>query len=105
MLDVSHETLTTVGAVSEEAVVQMAKTVRNSMNTHYSIAVSGIMGPGGATNEKPVGLVWIAVVSAHRVVSKSFNFRFDRRRNIELTTSNALNMLRALIVDNSRENI
>jgi nicotinamide-nucleotide amidase len=105
MLDVSHKTLTTVGAVSEEAVIQMAKTVRNSMNTHYSIAVSGIMGPGGATNEKPVGLVWIAVASAHKVVSKSFGFRFDRRRNIELTTSNALNMLRSLIVDNSRENI
>ncbi|MEI6265854.1 MAG: competence/damage-inducible protein A [Sphingobacteriia bacterium] len=101
MLDVSHETLTTVGAVSEEAVTKMAESVRKSMNTHYSIAVSGIMGPGGATNEKPVGLVWIAVASAQKVVAKSFNFRFDRRRNIELTTTNALNMLRAIIVDNS----
>ncbi len=101
MLDVSHETLTTVGAVSEEAVTKMAQSVRKSMNTHYSIAVSGIMGPGGATNEKPVGLVWIAVASAHKVVAKSFNFRFDRRRNIELTTTNALNMLRGIIVDNS----
>lgn len=101
MLDVSHETLTTVGAVSEEAVIKMAQSVRKSMNTHYSIAVSGIMGPGGATNEKPVGLVWIAVASAHKVVAKSFNFRFDRRRNIELTTTNALNMLRGIIVDNS----
>ena len=101
MLDVSHETLTTVGAVSEEAVIKMAQSVRKSMNTHYSIAVSGIMGPGGATNEKPVGLVWIAVASANKVVAKSFNFRFDRRRNIELTTTNALNMLRGIIVDNS----
>ncbi|TAH07621.1 MAG: competence/damage-inducible protein A [Sphingobacteriia bacterium] len=101
MLDVSHETLTTVGAVSQEAVTKMAESVRKSMNTHYSIAVSGIMGPGGATNEKPVGLVWIAVASANKVVAKSFNFRFDRRRNIELTTTNALNMLRAIIVDNS----
>jgi nicotinamide-nucleotide amidase len=101
MLDVSHETLTTVGAVSEEAVINMAQSVRKSMNTHYSIAVSGIMGPGGATNEKPVGLVWIAVASAYKVVAKSFNFRFDRRRNIELTTTNALNMLRGIIVDNS----
>lgn len=101
MLDVSHETLTTVGAVSEEAVIKMAQSVRKSMNTDYSIAVSGIMGPGGATNEKPVGMVWIAVASAHKVQAKSFNFRFDRRKNIELTTTNALNMLRAIIVDNS----
>jgi nicotinamide-nucleotide amidase len=101
MLAVSHETLTTVGAVSEAAVVDMAQSVRKSMNTHYSIAVSGIMGPGGATNEKPVGLVWIAVASSEKVIAKSFNFRFDRRRNIELTTTNALNMLRGIIVDNS----
>ncbi len=101
MLNVSHTTLTTVGAVSEEAVVQMAKTVRETMGTNYSISVSGIMGPGGATLEKSVGLVWIAVASSKKVVAKSFNFRFDRRRNIELTATNALNMLRALIVDNS----
>lgn len=101
MLNVSHSTLTTVGAVSEEAVTQMAKSVREKMGTNYSISVSGIMGPGGATLEKSVGLVWIAVASAEKVVAKSFNFRFDRRRNIELTATNALNMLRALIVDNS----
>ena len=101
MLNVSHTILTTVGAVSEDAVVQMAKSVRETMRTNYSISVSGIMGPGGATLEKSVGLVWIAVASSEKVVAKSFNFRFDRRRNIELTATNALNMLRALIVDNS----
>jgi len=101
MLNVSHTTLTTVGAVSEEAVTQMAKSVRETMGTNYSISVSGIMGPGGATLEKSVGLVWIAVASANKLVTKSFNFRFDRRRNIELTATNALNMLRAIIVDNS----
>ena len=101
MLGVSHEILTTVGAVSEETVVQMAKSVREVMQTDYSISVSGIMGPEGATGEKPVGLVWIAVASKKKVVSRSFHFRFDRRRNIELTATNALNMLRTLIVDNS----
>lgn len=101
LLGVTHETLTTVGAVSEDTVVQMAKAVRVLMNTDYSIAVSGIMGPGGATNEKPVGLVWIAVANKDQVWAKSFNFRFDRRRNIELTATNALNLLRSLIVDNS----
>lgn len=101
MLGVSHEILTTVGAVSEETVVQMAKAVRETMQTDYSIAVSGIMGPDGATAEKPVGLVWVAIASEDGVVSKSFQFRFDRRRNIESTAINALNMLRTMIVDNS----
>lgn len=100
-LDVSHETLTTVGAVSKEAVTQMAIAVREKMNADYSIAVSGIMGPGGATEEKSVGLVWIAVASNNQVIAKDFQFRFDRERNISLTAVNALNMIRTMIVDNS----
>ncbi len=101
LLDVPHDTLMTVGAVSKEAVTQMVISVRDKMNTDYAIAVSGIMGPAGATEEKAVGLVWIAVASKERVVAKHFQFRFDRERNINLTAINALNMLRALIVDNS----
>ncbi|MBA4259303.1 MAG: competence/damage-inducible protein A [Chitinophaga sp.] len=100
-LDVSHETLTTVGAVSKEAVTQMAIAVREKMNSDYAIAVSGIMGPGGATEEKSVGLVWIAVASNNQVIAKDFQFRFDRERNISLTAVNALNMIRTMIVDNS----
>lgn len=101
MLDVTHETLMTVGAVSEETVTQMAKSVLTIMKTDYSIAVSGIMGPGGATTEKPVGMVWIAVANKEKVLAKLFNFRFDRRRNIELTSTNALNLLRIFIIENS----
>jgi nicotinamide-nucleotide amidase len=101
LLDVPHDTLMTVGAVSKEAVTQMVISVRDKMNTDYAIAVSGIMGPAGATEEKAVGLVWIAVASKDRVIAKHFQFRFDRERNINLTAINALNMLRALIVDNS----
>jgi len=80
---------------------KMVVSVRDKMNTDYAISVSGIMGPGGATEEKAVGLVWIAVASKDRVIAKHFQFRFDRERNINLTAINALNMLRALIVDNS----
>jgi nicotinamide-nucleotide amidase len=101
MLDVTHETLMTVGAVSEETVTQMAKSVLTVMKTDYSIAVSGIMGPDGATAEKPVGMVWIAVANKEKVVAKLFNFRFDRRRNIELTATNALNLLRIFVIENS----
>ena len=70
------------------------------MQTDYSIAVSGIMGPDGGSLEKPVGLVWMAVANKTQVIAKSFQFRFDRQRNITLTATNALNLLRMLIVDN-----
>lgn len=101
MLGVPKEIMETVGVVSEPTVVQMAKAAREKLNADYAIAVSGIMGPGGATAEKPVGLVWVAVASSKGVQAKAFNFRFDRRRNIELTATNALNMARQIIVDNS----
>jgi len=100
LLDVPHETLITVGAVSKETVTQMVQEVRVKMNSDYAIAVSGIMGPGGATAEKPVGMVWIAVASKASTVVKEFHFRFDRERNIGLTAINALNLLRQMIVDN-----
>jgi nicotinamide-nucleotide amidase len=101
LLGVPKEIMETVGVVSEPTVVQMAKAARVSLNTDYAVAVSGIMGPGGATAEKPVGLVWVAIATAEKVVSQSFNFRFDRRRNIELTATNALNLLRRIIVEKS----
>ena len=102
LLGVSSEILHTVGAVSEQTVTLMANNVIKLMDTDYSIAVSGIMGPGGATDEKAVGLVWVAVADKEKVIAKQFNFRFDRERNIQLTAINALNMLRMLIVDNHR---
>lgn len=100
ILKVSDETLLNKGAVSEETVVQMAKACLELMHTDYSIAVSGIMGPDGGTEEKPVGTVWVAVANQKEVKTKLFQFRYDRERNITLTATNALNFLRMLIVDN-----
>jgi len=100
ILNVSEETLQTVGAVSEATVTQMAKSVLQIMQTDYAISVSGIMGPDGATAEKPVGMVWVAVANRDKVVTKQFNFRYDRTRNIELTAINALNLLRIFIIEN-----
>ncbi len=97
VLAVSQQTLETVGAVSEETVQEMVKGALALLKTDYSIAVSGIMGPGGGSEEKPVGLVWVAVGNAEKIITQKFNFRFDRRRNIELTSNNALNLLRKLI--------
>jgi nicotinamide-nucleotide amidase len=98
LLGVNHEQLATQGAVSEAVVTQMVKGALAQLNTTYAIAVSGIMGPDGGTPDKPVGTVWIAVGNATNIVTKKMQFRFDRKRNIELTTNNALNMLRQFIL-------
>lgn len=98
-LDVPTNILQTVGAVSKEAVEQMALAVREKMNTDYAISVSGIMGPSGETAEKPLGMVWVGVASKEKVVSKVFYLRFDRLRNIEVTANQAINLLRLLIIN------
>jgi len=98
-LDVPVPILQTVGAVSQEAVEQMAKSVREKMNTDYAVSVSGIMGPSGQTDEKPLGMVWIGVANKEKVYSKVFYLRFDRLRNIEVTANQAINLLRLLIIN------
>jgi nicotinamide-nucleotide amidase len=98
-LDVPTSILKTVGAVSKEAVEQMAVAVRSKMNTDFGISVSGIMGPSGQTDEKPLGMVWIGVANKEKVVSKLFYLRFDRQKNIEVTANQAINLLRLLIIN------
>ncbi len=98
LLNVSENTLQTDGAVSEATVSQMVKGALSAMKTDYAVAVSGIMGPDGGSAEKPVGLVWIAVGNHLQTVTQKFNFRFDRRRNIELTANNALTFLRRFVL-------
>jgi nicotinamide-nucleotide amidase len=98
LLHVDKNTLETKGAVSEEVVLQMAKGALKNIQTDYTIAVSGIMGPGGGMPDKPVGTVWVAVGNHDKLIAEKFNFRFDRSRNIELTATYALNMLRKFIL-------
>ena len=98
VLRINKETLSTVGAVSEETVKQMATGALKELNTDYVIATSGIMGPEGGSPEKPVGTVWIAVGSRKQILAQMFSFRFNRARNIELTAHSALNMLRKLVL-------
>ena len=100
-LGVSKQTLTKHGAVSEEVVVQMAKGIRKKFNTDYSIATSGIAGPGGGSAEKPIGTTWIAVASEENVVAKKFLFGENRERNIRKTAVTALNILRKSIIKES----
>ncbi|MBI1780432.1 MAG: CinA family nicotinamide mononucleotide deamidase-related protein [Sphingobacteriales bacterium] len=100
LLSVSHDTLMTVGAVSEETVTQMVKGALAQLKVDYAVATSGILGPGGGTAEKPVGIVWVAVGNKDKIVTQKFQWRFDRARNTDLTVQNALNMLRKFILIN-----
>jgi nicotinamide-nucleotide amidase len=99
LLGVEDNTLESFGAVSEETVLQMLDGVLDQLNTDYGIATSGIMGPTGGSDEKPVGTVWIAVGKKGKMQAKKLKFRFDRKRNIELTAFAALNMLRKLVLE------
>lgn len=100
VLGVKPETLQKYGAVSEECVEEMLSGVLKLNNTTYGIAVSGIAGPGGATEDKPIGTVWIAVGNASKHTIKKFQFFPTRTENIRVFAHAALNMLRLFILEN-----
>ncbi len=98
VLGVTEETLLTDGAVSESTVRQMVKGILKVFGSDFALATSGIMGPDGGTPEKPVGTVWIAVGNKEETETRRLDLRFDRSRNIELTGTNVLNLLRKFIL-------
>jgi len=101
ILGVTDKTLRAVGAVSEETVIQMVKGAVEKLQVDFAVATSGIMGPDGGTDEKPVGTVWIAAGNKDKIETAKLAFRFDRARNIEMTGHAALNFLRKFILANT----
>jgi len=99
MLNVKEETLISNGAVSEEVVIEMLNGLLDQLETDYGIAVSGIMGPGGGSAEKPVGTVWVAVGNKEKRVTKKLQQRFERGKNIEVTSVMSLDMMRRFILE------
>lgn len=93
MLDVSADTLEQYGAVSEETVREMALGALSTFRSDYAIAISGVAGPGGGTEEKPVGTVWIAVAGNQKVSAKKYQLGNRRVQNIERAAVNALLLL------------
>ncbi|MXV52441.1 competence/damage-inducible protein A [Pedobacter sp. HMF7647] len=93
VLGVANETLENFGAVSEQTVLEMAQGAIRQLGSDCSIAVSGIAGPDGGTEEKSVGTVWIAVASADGAIAKKFQFGNKRQQNIERAAISALTML------------
>lgn len=99
VLGVQKSTLDRFGAVSEETVREMAAGALKVLGTDCVIAVSGIMGPDGGSDEKPVGTVWIAAGGIKGIVAKQYHFRYDRARNIDMTCVAAMNELRKWLED------
>lgn len=99
VLGVPSEIIEKHGAVSSECVAAMAEGVRRITGSDFSVATSGIAGPGGGSEAKPVGTVWIGVSSIMGTKTYRMQFKGDRSRNIERFAANALNLLRVTIVN------
>ncbi len=86
------------GAVSKEVVSLMAEGARKLLKTDFSVATSGIAGPGGGTESKPVGTIWLAVASSKGTITENHIFGTDRITNINRFSVAALNLLRKQII-------
>lgn len=93
-LGVKKETLDVYGAVSDKCAKEMASGVAARYNTNVGIATTGIAGPDGGTDEKPVGLVYFGIYINGKVISKKYVFNGDRQGVRERATRTILNDLR-----------
>lgn len=98
LAQVQARTLEDYGAVSEETVLEMAAGGKKTLGVDWTIAVSGIAGPLGGSDEKPVGTVWIAIEGPNGKLSRKFLFGTDRQRTVQMTVLTALNLLRCEIL-------
>ncbi len=99
VLGVKNKTLVEFGAVSEQVAREMALGAKRVLNVDFALSTTGIAGPGGGADEKPVGTVWIAIASPTRTIAQKFVFGDNRERNIIRSGQTALQMLRRLILE------
>ncbi|MDA3844475.1 MAG: competence/damage-inducible protein A [Candidatus Kapabacteria bacterium] len=93
ILDVKHDTLVKYGAVSEQTACELAANVRSKFNADYSLSITGVAGPGGGTEDKPVGTVWIGYSDKNETFAKKYFFGGNREINRERSVANALALL------------
>ena len=105
LLNISKDKLNKYGAVSEEVCEAMAINVKAKLNADWAIAISGIAGPNGGTQEKPVGLVFISIAGPNNHISnikKIFNSTRNRIEIQTLSVNVCLNSLRLILLSNSK---
>jgi nicotinamide-nucleotide amidase len=100
ILGISNSTLLDNGAVSEIVALQMAEQGLKKLNVDICLSTTGIAGPAGGTEDKPVGLVWIGLATKNGVKARKFQFGDNRERNIQMTVLSALNWLRYELITN-----
>jgi nicotinamide-nucleotide amidase len=98
VLRVPEDIINKYGAVSPETSKAMASGIKDLLSTDYSVAITGIAGPGGGNDQKPVGTVWISVASPDNIITEKHVFGFDRNLNIKRSSLAALNLLRKQII-------
>ena len=102
-LGVGEDLLNKYGAVSEQVALAMAEGIRENAGTDFGLAVTGIAGPTGGTEQKPVGLTFIAVSDADHSECRKYIFHQDRGRNKERAAQAALDLLRCHLTKGKKE--
>jgi nicotinamide-nucleotide amidase len=100
VLGVPAETIQKFGVVSEQTASAMAEGAKKTFNSDYSIAVTGVAGPDGGSEELPVGSIWISISGPSGTQAKLYRFSTHRERNILMASQSALNMLRRILISN-----
>ncbi len=93
LINIDNSILEQYGAVSEETAIHMATNVKEKFNTDFALSITGIAGPGGGSEEKPVGTVWIGLATPESTFAKKFNFGIKREINRERAVGMALILL------------
>ena len=99
LLAIDKNLITSYGVVSKPVAEAMANSCRKLLDTDYAVATTGLMGPASPTYREEVGTVWIAASSESRTLSRQLKLRFNRSRNIEVTTLQAMILLWQLMND------
>lgn len=100
LLGVKKETLDQYGAVSVETAAEMAAGAAQVLKTETAISITGIAGPGGGSEEKPVGTVCVGVYCNGKIQTQRYQFSRNREANRKLSVVRALDMLRLIILEN-----